>query len=294
MQIVLHIGAHRTGTTSLQAFMQQNRRALRDLGIAYWGPKRIRGQRYRGLSPGPAIGKAACLDRHLLLRLDDDLEREAVRGAQVLVISDENMIGSMRHNLRHRSLYPEAGARIARYIEAFGGQVSALTMSIRSQDQWWRSALAYLGRNGGLHADEILRARIAADPRGWCQVVRDVAQVAGTAKMRVLPFDAFAGQPHLWLSAILGRALPDLAPGGWMNRSPECAIPGRPLFLPDEDAAMRQAYVDDTNWLMSEAASRVEFITEPPYTQDAGAASAPSNSEGDPGDRQVGALARAG
>ena len=49
MEVILHIGAHRTGTTSLQRAVQRNRKKLADNGVAFWGAQITRGGRFSGL-----------------------------------------------------------------------------------------------------------------------------------------------------------------------------------------------------------------------------------------------------
>ena len=80
MEIVFHLGAHRTGSTTFQSYMYDNIRVLEDGGIAYWGPKTTRKGLFRGLIPtDPANeGQTATQERaearvaRDVLGLDDD------------------------------------------------------------------------------------------------------------------------------------------------------------------------------------------------------------------------------
>ena len=62
MEIVLHIGAHRTATTSFQAYMRGNAPGLVQGGVAFWGPLRTRNGLFSGLwapvQPSPKAGAA--------------------------------------------------------------------------------------------------------------------------------------------------------------------------------------------------------------------------------------------
>ena len=53
MEIILHVGAHRTGTTSFQRAMTQGRGALMRSGTVFWGPQVTRSGRFSGLMRGP-------------------------------------------------------------------------------------------------------------------------------------------------------------------------------------------------------------------------------------------------
>jgi len=55
MDVILHIGAHRTATTTFQAWMLQNADALAAGGIAYWGPDRTRAGLFSGLVKRPDL-----------------------------------------------------------------------------------------------------------------------------------------------------------------------------------------------------------------------------------------------
>ena len=66
MDVILHVGAHRTGTTSLQAFLERNRQLLNDNGIAVWTPRWTRSALFSGLYRAPH-------------RIDDGIENAAMQ-----------------------------------------------------------------------------------------------------------------------------------------------------------------------------------------------------------------------
>ena len=143
MDVILHVGAHRTGTTTLQSYLRQHRGALETAGVEVWDPRRTRRGLFHGLRPGDAVPQGDRARRRALGRIKVNLEEAANRGVQTLVISDENLIGSVRENLRTRRLYPAIGERLARLYEALEGSLNAVVISTRSQDRYWPSACAY-------------------------------------------------------------------------------------------------------------------------------------------------------
>jgi len=56
MDVLLHIGAHRTASTTFQAYMRSNAAQWADGGVGYWGPFRLRRQMFHGVHPQPARG----------------------------------------------------------------------------------------------------------------------------------------------------------------------------------------------------------------------------------------------
>ena len=81
---------------------------LRRGAIVAWGPETTRTGAFAGLIKNPASldrddcrqAKESC--RQLARRINL-LEREGIR---TLIVSDENLLGSMRENLLHGRLYP--------------------------------------------------------------------------------------------------------------------------------------------------------------------------------------------
>ncbi len=62
MRLILHIGAHRTGTTSFQSYMRRHSAELSDAGIGFWGPVRTRKGLFSGIQPTPGLGLSLTSD----------------------------------------------------------------------------------------------------------------------------------------------------------------------------------------------------------------------------------------
>ena len=62
------------------------------------------------------------------------MARTAQSGVRKLLVSDENMIGTVRHNLRKRALYPAIGERMAYFAQAFDGRLKRVVLNIRSHE----------------------------------------------------------------------------------------------------------------------------------------------------------------
>jgi len=124
MDICLHLGAHRTGSTSLQLFFNQNRKAFLRDDTTFWGPGRTRSGMFAGLIRDPS--RLSLSDKEIgtrsVGRIKIELARAEQNGIQRLVLSEENMQGTMMHNFTRSRLYGQVGKRLARFAPAFDGR----------------------------------------------------------------------------------------------------------------------------------------------------------------------------
>ncbi len=268
MDILLHVGAHRTGTTSFQHYLADHSEEIAARGTCVWGPRQTRGGLFTGLFP--ASGGLGADPNLVNGRVSLLMGKARELGADQLLISDENMIGSARHSVRSARLFPAIGERMARFGSSFGGRVTQVVLAIRQTDQWWTSALAYTVGRGHPVPDADQFDLIAHDPRGWRDVITDLACALPEAKITVARYDDFAGHPDLLFSQLTGRAAPVVNNGYWLNRRPDVAalhaqmdpeaakLPSDDLghwqpFTQDQTAALRETYADDLFWLTAGA-----------------------------------------
>ncbi len=274
MQITIHAGAHRSASTSFQQYMRQNTRGLGRRGIGFWGPLRTRAGLFDGLmAPGDAGVDGACR------RIAAALERARDAGVGHLVVSDENLLGSPTGNLRARALYPECAARMARVARAFAGHPVRIALSLRRQDGYWPSAMAYAVGRGLLPPGTRDLDAVAGSHRRWQDVIRDVA--AATPGAAVIAMDHDLAPPEK-LSHMTGQdctALRDHA-DHHLNAAPDRAelrrvLAGRDIdpetipagdgpwqpFDPDQSAMLREAWQDDLFWLSAGADGIARYHT---------------------------------
>ncbi len=207
VDVILHIGAHRTGTTTLQTYLQKNSNKLRKSRIEFWGPKRTRSGLFSGLVKPPAD-----LSNDALLRgqrscglIQMEMDRLAMNGVQTLIVSEENMIGVMKDNLRKSRLYPDAGPRIARFAPAFELRCRRVVLSIRSYDKYWASVLAFCVERGWKMPDMAVLDRLVIQPNRWRDVIKSVAASFPEAQILVLPFERLMGQPDRQFAVLRGN-----------------------------------------------------------------------------------------
>lgn len=278
MDVTLHFGAHRCATSSFQHYMRQNAQALGRLGIGFCGPHRTRNGLFDGLMPGPAAATRRNRSRRAIGRIQMRMSASRARGVRNLVVSDENMLGTIRDNLRRATLYAGAGERAARLGQAFDGYVSDVVLNIRSPEMYWSSALAFGAVRGcGLPDGEHLE-RLASGLRSWRDVITDLACALPGVRLWVLPFEIFAGRPDAQLCALTGQDVPRTCAGHWLNAAPRLPelrdlfgpAAGFPdgqgrwsPFSPAQSAGLKERYADDLMWLASGADGLAWLMDDP-------------------------------
>lgn len=281
MDVIVHIGAHRCASTSFQTYLRRNSDHLLGQGIGFWGPRRTRAGLFRGIIPGPFAATGRDQRRRGIGRVKMHLTRSAGSGLGSLVVSDENMMGTMRENLRMGDLYSGVGERLARYGEAFDGRISKVVLGIRSLDNYWASSLGYgLTRGRGMPNGAQLQ-RLATCPRSWRDVITDVACALPDVEIWALPFEVFAGRPEAQLAAMTGIEAPKTHARDWLNatpRLPRLRELARDLsedwdlpegdgrwqpFAPPQAAVMREAYADDLMWLTGGGDGLARLMPDP-------------------------------
>lgn len=289
VQVILHIGAHRTGTTTLQRFLQANQGLLAGQGIAVWGPEKTREGLFSGLIKNP--DRLTPEDERRAQRsggvIAIELQRAAEAGMHTVIVTEENMMGAMPNNIYARRLYPHAHERLSRMAAAFGDAPTRVVMGIRSYDRHWASQLGFFVKQGFGLPDPAALSELAAQPIRWMRVIRQMAAAFPRTTRIVWPFEGLVGLPEAQLAALLGYPLPGpfAALRDWHNATPNCAdlhaaliaqdAPATALarigssaarwqpFTDAETAAMRAAYAQDLAWLRAGADGLAHYIDSP-------------------------------
>ncbi|PHQ80274.1 MAG: hypothetical protein COB65_11505 [Thalassobium sp.] len=286
MDVLLHIGAHRTGTTTFQCFLQRNQTPLWEAGVAVWTPERTRNGLMAGLVRRPQditeqverTGTRSCG----VMRVE--IARTRALGMHQLIVSEENMIGAMRNNLREGLLYPLLNERLMRFRAAFADSCSRIAIGIRSYDTLWASQLAFALTQGQAAPDRADLDRLVTQPRTWRKIIREVAGVFPKAEIVVWPFERLVGQPDRQLQILTGGVRvtnPMTGQNDWQNPSPQPAAlreilamrgdkdgaaqmpsaTGRWMpFDDDQKEILRAQYQIDLAWLRQGAEGLARFV----------------------------------
>ncbi len=203
-EILIHLGAHRTGTTLFQNYLLQNRENARDKGYDLFGIDRTRD----GMLDG-------------LFRRVDDHSMETRRRAEVsaknlhacftdarlqgrkVLLSEENILGTMEENLRECAAYPNISVRLARFEEPFS-LVSRFYLSIRDTCTWWTSCISFLTMYGLPYPSQATVDRIASSERGWQHVIRDIRRTYPETPITIREFGFKPDNPKQQLIRVSG------------------------------------------------------------------------------------------
>lgn len=280
MQIVLHLGAHRTATTTLQRTLGESHLALQDAGVSYWGPKRLRAGLFEGLyGTDPAL--PARRDGRAEGRIALQVGMAASAGTRLLLVSEENMLGTMRLITQAQRLYPEAGARVARFADGFAGHDLILGLSIRCYDAFWASVLGWRMCRGGPLPLPALCDRLVTQPRRWRHVIADLAQALPEGRVVVWTHEAMADRPGDLLSRLTGGEVALRRTDRWCNQGaspatlraylddigadPALARTAAGRFMPfdlHQRTALRDQYAEDLAWLADGAGGMADYFDE--------------------------------
>ncbi len=284
MDVILHIGAHRCATTSFQHYLRANSAALRADRTGFWGPVRTRSGLLHGIFPMPGLRGQAALFDQARARISQRCARSAEAGVSCLIVSDENLMGTMRGNLRLGELYSGVGERIARLVEAFDGRLTGIAVNVRAPDTYWASVLGYAVLRGRGVARAGLTARLAGAGRSWRDVIADIAAAAPGVGVTVLPHEDFAGRPEAQLAVLTGRPAPLRRARDRLNATPHLpalrALAGRDAarlpagdgawmpFDESQRAALREAHADDMMWLTGGAGGLARLVRAEIHNRD--------------------------
>lgn len=287
VEVILHVGAHRTSTTSFQQTLRQNRNKLIKNGIEFWGPRETRGGRFDGLAR-PTDTEDWDTERRIgrsrgAIRME--LERFAKKGRKTLLVSEENMMGTIRANLRTGSLYADIETRLARFRHVFGDTCRRVGLAVRPYEEFWASSMAYAIPQGHRAFGEDDLDRLVTHPRGWRDVIRDAARAFDGAEIVVWEFSRLAGRSPAQLRLLMngrGAPVPWFAPSRiHANRAPAPAALREVLKNRGEDAdapglgetdacfmpfgahhlaAMHDKYREDLEWLRGVSGTGVAFV----------------------------------
>ncbi|NDV01001.1 hypothetical protein [Pseudoroseicyclus tamaricis] len=262
MKIVLHLGAHRTGTTTFQRALAASRAPLAEAGLEVWTPAELRrGGWLSGLDGHPRDAEPAAAARATEAIRAERARLEAA-GRTCLLISEENLPGTMRANLRTRSLYPDVTAWLSRLAPALEGAPLSLGLAIRPLESYWASAIASLvARNVTAPPEAKVLAAIAASRRGWRHVIGEAATALPGAAITVWPSEPFAASPADQLRLLVPEAAGALGAGDGAVHNAGAAQEAR--FTPDQAALLRAVDEADLSWLRGGAEARVRFVERP-------------------------------
>jgi hypothetical protein len=226
VQVYLHAGAHRTGTSSFQMCLDVNAALLRDAGydLAYPGRDGIPGGKLRMKLPSPRHGLRKA--KAFIGPARDEIDKRR-QGRGRLILSEENIPGRMLHFTQGK-FYPAKAIRARVLAEALPGPVAHLLYVVRPYDELFVSAYRKRAEDIPVDPFEQVIPGLMQVSEGWPELIEVFRETLAPAQMTVLAYPARGSSRSL-----LSRLLPDMAEGDLQE-------PGRNLNLSPTDAALEE------------------------------------------------------
>lgn len=203
LPLYLHAGAHRTGTSSFQMCLHENRAVLEGAGfaVAYPGRDGIPSGTLALRLPGP---KDADLGPSLTKVRRTLADHSAGRP---MILSEENVIGRMMHFMQGL-FYPAARARAQVMRDAWDGPIAHLLLVVRPYGALFSSGYRKRAEDNPVPPFDTLRRSYMAMDRGWPELVEVLRDTLRPEAFTVLPYEKRGTSADL-----LARLVPGL-PGG--------------------------------------------------------------------------------
>jgi len=207
LQIILHIGAHKTASTHLQMAMTRGRGALEGQRVAYFGPDELR---RRGLG----------VPEYLSADVEDTAHGERIRAALAtpcarLVLSDENLLGNA-HNvemIRTARLYDRAVARLARLAPLLPPGRVVLALGIRNPAGFLVSAYAQRLMSGRVQSYADYTRGLDPARLRWVDLIERLQTALPHAACHVWRYEDYPANAPRVLETLLGAAASAARPG---------------------------------------------------------------------------------
>jgi len=203
--LYLHLGAHRTGTSSFQMMLSQNRALLTSAGfdLAYPGRDDIP-QGTLGLRL-PAPRAVEQWESKFVPLCKRELQRHATDGSHAMILSEENIPGRMIH-FAAGQFYPAAQARMQTLAAAAHAPVLRAVLVVRDYRALFVSAWRKRAEDNKASPFKTGRYNMLHMDRGWPELVRLIQAHLKPQELVIIDY------PRRGHSVdILGLLVPELA-----------------------------------------------------------------------------------
>lgn len=202
----IHLGAHKTGTTNIQDFFENQKSRLQAQGLDYLTRKTLRDQNVL------KILKKYAKSYFSLARLRGwDLSRATAllrSGAETVLLSEENLLGASS-DIFNAPMYPNLEENLSFLEKSLAGHKVSLFLSIRKYSGLLVSAYAQAIRDGNVMGEiEDYRQMFLAEHRpNWGEVIVRIRKTLPQARLHVWDMEHYARDSLGVLEMIAGVPL---------------------------------------------------------------------------------------
>lgn len=187
MQTVLHLGAHKTATTFAQRVLWRSRDRLAEEGIAYLRLNDFREQVTRRIWRNDPRSPDEIAEAQAKARAY--IASATPAGAQRLILSDENLLGTPREIVSARALYPKAAARLEAIAEVIAPDI--IYLGLRNAADFGRSIYVedlFYKESSYVSPAEFREGWLAQD-HAWDPLITTIAEQFPESRIVLWDFD---------------------------------------------------------------------------------------------------------
>ena len=258
MELCLHLGVHRTGTTAFQKACRAQSASLAAEGVVVWPPKAMRSPHRSSfvelVRRSETEAEAARLVDETVWAVRDEMADLKAQGIRRLLVSEENLVGPMDLNFKTQMLYPKIRTRLQAYAQMFQVAPTYVFINIRDYASYWASSFAFVSLRKTLPLFHKIKFDIVNEPRGWIDVIADASACFPMSKFVVGSYSKSHQDAVSWAKTMLG-----LPP----NHS--FSLPDRPANAAFSAAALAKAAelsAQDPNLTVPELRQAVRDVNE--------------------------------
>lgn len=207
-KVVLHIGAHKTATTYLQARLSKSANILRQMQVGCVDLDAFRDAQTRAGGLRAAEPRYAFFRRRALRReLGALVQQQVDRGAKRVFLTDENILGTLQDWAPGPDFYARAGSRLHATVEALDSFDLEIAFSVRSYAGFLTSVWGHRTlREGFAPFDPTVAVPFLDGGRGWAEVVADIRMATEGRPLRFWAYEDFSHHEASILTTLLGQA----------------------------------------------------------------------------------------
>ncbi|MCG3268240.1 hypothetical protein [Yoonia sp. I 8.24] len=234
-RIAFHIGAHKTATSHLQRSLLRASDALVEQGVRYYGPDHFR-------LPGRTLSALFGLRERRAKRPPQDQLALMRKGADRIVFSEENFIGTLAHTISQdiEFGYPNANIKIARLSRALGKPID-LFLSVRNPTAMINSVYSQLLRGNKIIDFEDFKAMVPMTRGDWADLVTRLRETPGVGRLVVWAYEDYSALFDDICLAMLGTQITPVA----HHVNPRLSAQAVAQILAQNDAGMQGELAKD-------------------------------------------------